>query len=189
MTVPLSPQDAAAQLSAVAADLAAALANEESAPLAPVMLLDRACDLIDRLSWAMCREPAVVPVGGLAEIARALAAVLRADSEEALSDDEALDLHARVIEAQASDLIAAYRLWAARGRRAGTFRDLLEGELADLPLAAAVFAELADIDIDKAIGRQVALTRSPAPGTQAPETPGEAALAPAGVETRPEWLS
>jgi hypothetical protein len=182
MTVPLSPQDAAAQLSAVAADLAAALADEECAPLAPVMLLDRACDLLDRLSWAMCRVPAVVPVGGLREIARPLAAELRADSKTAPADDDALDLQAQAVGAQAGNLAVAFRSWAARGRRpAGALRDLVEGEVAHLLLSTAIFAELAGIDTDKAIGRQLTLSLSPGRGSRAPGAGQDPALAPAGT--------
>jgi hypothetical protein len=182
MTVPLSPQDAAAQLSAVAADLAAALADEATDPLAPVLLLDRACDLLDRLSWAMCREPAVVPVGGLREIARALAAELRADSKTTPAGDDALGLQAQAVGAQAGDLAVAYRSWAARGRcPAGALRDLVEGEVAHLLLSTAIFAELAGIDIDKAIGQQLTLRLSPGCGNRAPGARKDPALEAGGT--------
>src|SRR5487761_1708260 len=74
MTSPLPLTDTAARLSAVAADLAAALGDEEADPLAPLPLLDQAADLVEVLSWGMCREPATFPLGGLREIARTLLA-------------------------------------------------------------------------------------------------------------------
>lgn len=166
MAVTESPREAAEQLAAVAAELAAALANEESAPLAPVVLLDQACGLLDRLSWAICREPVSVPVGGLAEIARALAAELRADGKPVPVGGAALDPQAYAVGAQTGDFAIAYRAWAARGHCAGALRDLVESETAHLLLTTAIFAELAGIDIDKAIGRLLSL--SPGPADQVP---------------------
>jgi hypothetical protein len=186
MTARLSPQEAASQLSAVSAELAAALADEASAPLAPVMLLDRACGLVDRLSWAMCREPAAAGAGGLAEIARCLAAELQDDSRTASAAEDSLSLQAQAVGAQAADLAAAYRWWAARGCRPGTARGLVESEVAAMLLTVAVFAELAGIDIDKAVGRQVTLARLPDADARAAQAAG---LALAVAEACPEHLS
>ena len=69
-------------------------------------------------------------------------------------------------------------------RGPAALQKLVESEVATMLLTVAVFAELAGIDIDKAIGRQVALTRSPGP--QIADPPGDAVLAPAGTETSPE---
>jgi len=158
MTIPVSPQDAAMRLSAVAGDLAAALAAEDAAPLAPMRLLDQACDLVSQLSWAMCREPAAFPLGGLREIARNMAADFTASPRDPRSDEPGIQ--AQAVSAQAGDLAAAYRRWASRGSCPGALRDVVEGEVATVLLVTAIFAEMAGIDIDRAIGRQVALTRS-----------------------------
>jgi hypothetical protein len=152
----MPPREAAVALSAAAADLSAALEHEDADPLAPIRCLDRACDLVSALSWALCREPACSPLGGLAEIARNLAAELRADSQQA--DDQEIDAQARAISAQAGDLAVAYHSWAARGRRPGPLRDEVEGEVAHILLTTAIFAEIAGLDIDKAIGWKLALT-------------------------------
>ena len=158
MTALSSPRDAAVALSAAAADLAAALDNEETDPLAPMGHLDRACELIDSLSWAMCREPAAFPLGGLREIARNMAADFTASPRDPRSDEPGIQ--AQAVSAQAGDLAAAYRRWASRGSCPGALRDVVEGEVATVLLVTAIFAEMAGIDIDRAIGRQVALTRS-----------------------------
>lgn len=128
VTAPLSLPDTAARLSVVAADLAAALEDEEAAPLAPLVLLDRVCDLAEALSWAMCREPATFPLGGLAEIARHLIAESSADGLPALLAVETSD-----------------------GPGHG-FADQTAGVI----LAAAVLAEQAGIDLDTAVARKVA---------------------------------
>jgi hypothetical protein len=154
----VSPQDAATRLSAVAGDLATALATEETATLAPMRLLDQACDLVGQLSWAMCREPAAFPLGDLREIARNLAAEFTSSPRDPRSDEPGVQ--AEMVSAQAHDLAAAYRRWTARGSRPGVLRDVVEGEVATVLVATAIFAEMAGIDIDRAIGRQVALTRS-----------------------------
>jgi hypothetical protein len=173
--VPVALPGAAARLSAVAADLAAALGNEEADPLAPMRHLDRACELLDALSWAMCREPAGFPAGGLREIARALAAELHAGSQGSLTDDDAADVQVRAVTAQAGELAHAYRRWAAAGGRPGARHDLVEDGIAHLLITTAILAEMTGIDIDRAIGRKVTVTRSPGSDP--------AALAPAGTGT------
>ena len=183
MAGPESQREAAEQLAAVATGLAAALADEESAPLAPVVLLDQACGLLDRLSWAICREPVSVPVGGLAEIARALAAELLADGKTAPPGGAALDPHALAVGTQAGDFAVAYHAWAARGHRTGAARDLVESETAHLLLTTAIFAELAGIDIDKAIGRLLSL--APGPADRAPRAePAQLPIAQATAGSR-----
>jgi hypothetical protein len=137
----------------------------------------------------MCSEPAAAGVGGLAEIARCPAAELQADSEAAPAAEDSLGLQAQAVGVQAADLAAAYRRWAARGCRPGATRGLVENEVAAMLLTVAVFAELAGIDIDKAIGRQLTLARTPDAGARAANSPGEAGLALAGAGACPEHLS
>lgn len=96
------------------------------------------------------------------EIARSLAAELGAGTQGTAAGGDALDVQAQAVGVQADELTAAYRRWAARGRRPGTVRSLVEGEVATMLLTTAIFAEMAGIGIDQAIGRQVTVTLSAA---------------------------
>jgi hypothetical protein len=134
MMMPLSLQDTAAQLSAVAADLAKALGEEEADPLAPLALLDRALDLLEVLSWGMCREPASFPLGGLREIARTLSASPPPSGHG-----------------------------PGCRSRPGDFRGF-EDEVAGVLLGAAVLAETAGVDLKAAIARRVTALQPAAGG-------------------------
>jgi hypothetical protein len=136
--MPLSLPGTAARLAAVAADLAAALEDEDADPLAPLMLLDRACGLTETLSWALCREPLTFPVAGLTEIARTLISAPG--------------------EAAAAAGAAGVGLCPPAGHQASAaFAD----EAAGLLLAVAVLAELAGIDLDAAVARKAAALSVP----------------------------
>jgi hypothetical protein len=137
MTEALSLPLAATRLSAVAARLSAALADEAADPLAPLTHLDRTLDLVELLSWGMCREPATFPVGGLREIARDLIG---------------------------EDAPAVGR--GCEGLRGGQPAEVFADELAGVILGAAVLAETAAVDLDAAITRQAAAlgaARAPVP--------------------------
>jgi hypothetical protein len=144
MTTPLSLPFAAARLSAVAANLANALANEETDPLAPLAHLDRAFDLMEILSWGMCREPASFPVAGLREIARDLIN----------GHDPA---PARV----------------CGGPRGGMPTAQFADQVAGVVLSAAVLAETTGVDLEAAISRKAAALRSQAAAATAPGGSGE----------------
>lgn len=159
MTSPLSLTDTAARLSAVAADLAAALADEEADPLAPLPLLDRAADLVEVLSWGMCREPATFPLGGLREIARTLLA----------GPFPAAGTGGRDGAGVAAVLLAGQPGAGRPGcgppgqeRRGGTAACDFADQAAGVLLAAAVLAEKAGVDLDAAVARRVAALRTEA---------------------------
>jgi hypothetical protein len=136
MTTSLSLPGAAARLSAVAADLATALGNEETDPMAPLTHLDRAFDLLEVLSWGMCREPASFPLGGLREIARDLIAADGTSHRPACAS-------------------------GCGGMPGCAFAD----EVAGVVLGAVVLAEAAGIDLEAALIRKAAVLASRQPET------------------------
>jgi hypothetical protein len=154
--MPLSLTGTAARLSATAADLAAALAAEEADPLAPLALLDRALDLLEVLSWGMCREPASFPLGGLREIARALTAGPPPGGPGTAGAGSVPGV--RVLTPAAG---AGHR--AGCPRQPGAFRGF-EDEVAGVLLGAAVLAETAGVDLDAAIARKLTALQPADPG-------------------------
>ncbi len=61
-----------------------------------------------------------------------------------------LDLQVICVCEEAGELAGAYRRWAGKARRKGTFEELCD-EVADVLIVTAVFAHRAGIDIDEAV--------------------------------------
>jgi NTP pyrophosphatase (non-canonical NTP hydrolase) len=155
--------DTAAELSATAADLAAAIdTGEPTGPLA-----SRAADLAAGLAAVLGTGPPGEPAD-LAQIARQLQQDLRANRRPAITDANQLDVQALCVAEEAGELVGAYRRWAGKARRTGTLADL-EDEVADVLIVTAVFAERAGIDINDVITRK--LTRIYRRGWRAGDTP------------------
>lgn len=139
--------DMAAELSATAADLAAAIdAGSATGPLS-----DRATDLACLVACAAGSGSAPVD---LAFIARALDGKLRENQRETVTGESQLDVQALCVAEETGELVGAYRRWAGKARRSGTFRDL-EDEVADVVISTAVFAERAGIDLNTVIRRKL----------------------------------
>ena len=101
---------------------------------------------------------AAAPVD-LRQIARHLDAQLRASRRPAITDANALDVQALCVAEEAGELVGAYRRWAGKARRTGTRREL-EGEIADVLIVTACFAERAGIDLDAAVAAKLAVIYS-----------------------------
>lgn len=148
MNTPL--YDAACELSATAADLAAAIDTGEATD----DLARRAGDLLADLAAGLgIGFPGTDPAD-LARIARQLDHDLRANHREAITEANMLDVQALCVAEEAGELVGAYRRWAGKARRAGTLRDL-EDEIADVLIVTATFAERAGIDLNQAIARKL----------------------------------
>jgi len=161
--------DTAAELSATAADLAAAIdTGEPTGPLAS-RAADLAAGLAAILGIGMPGEPA-----DLAQIARHLKRDLRANRRPAITDANQLDVQALCVAEEAGELVGAYRRWAGKARRTGTLADL-EDEVADVLIVTAMFAERTGIDINDAITRK--LTTIYRRGWRADGTPAAASVA------------
>jgi NTP pyrophosphatase (non-canonical NTP hydrolase) len=152
MTSTLS--DAAAELSATAADLAAAI--DTGGPTGP--LADRAADLLADLTAELGSGTPPGPAD-LRHIARRLLRDLVANRRPAITDANQLDVQAMCVAEEAGELVGAYRRWAGKARRTGTRRDL-EDEVADVLIVTAVFAERAGIDLDEAIAAKLTVIYS-----------------------------
>ena len=88
----------------------------------------------------------------LAEIARKLDSdlALNRGPDSRITDENQLDVQALCVAEEAGELVGAYRRWAGKARRSGTFEEV-RSELADLLIVTAVFAERLGIDIDAAV--------------------------------------
>jgi len=142
--------DTAAELSATAADLAAAIGTGQ--PAGP--LTRRASDLLADLTTTLGVAPGYP--ADLRFIARRLLRDLVANRRPAITDANQLDVQALCVAEEAGELIGAYRRWAGKARRTGTRREL-EDEIADVLIVTAVFAERAGIDLDQAIAAKLAV--------------------------------
>jgi NTP pyrophosphatase (non-canonical NTP hydrolase) len=145
----LSLYDTAAELSATAADLAAAIDTDE----ATADLACRAASLLADINAGLGIGTPPGPAD-LAQIARQLDHDLRANRREAITDANLLDVQALCVAEEAGELVGAYRRWAGKARRPGTRRDL-EDEIADVLIVTATFAERAGIDLNEAIARKL----------------------------------
>jgi NTP pyrophosphatase (non-canonical NTP hydrolase) len=92
----------------------------------------------------------------LREIARELEAHLTSNRRPGITDSNALDVQAMCVAEEAGELVGAYRRYAGKARRRGTFREM-EDEIADVLIVTAVFAERAGVDIDAAVSRKLAV--------------------------------
>jgi NTP pyrophosphatase (non-canonical NTP hydrolase) len=96
----------------------------------------------------------------LAHIASELDAALKMNRREIWDESsDLLDLQALCIAEEAGELIGAYRRWAGKARRVGSFREV-EDEVADLLIVTAVFAVRAGVDLDAAVERKLAVIYS-----------------------------
>jgi NTP pyrophosphatase (non-canonical NTP hydrolase) len=86
----------------------------------------------------------------LKEFAARLQCDLDLNRRDGLETQDLLDLQALCVAEEAGEMVGAYRRWAGKARRLGTF-DELRDEVADVLIVTAVFAHLAGIDIDQAI--------------------------------------
>lgn len=92
----------------------------------------------------------------LQAIARELDKHLTANRRDAITDESRLDVQAICVAEEAGELMGAYRRWAGKARRTGTFEEL-EAELADLLIVTAVFAERLGISISDAVAAKLAV--------------------------------
>jgi NTP pyrophosphatase (non-canonical NTP hydrolase) len=67
---------------------------------------------------------------------------------------DVLDIQALCVAEEAGELVGAYRRWAGKARRKGSFRDV-EDEVADVLLTTAVFAVRAGVDLDAVVERKL----------------------------------
>jgi NTP pyrophosphatase (non-canonical NTP hydrolase) len=159
----------AADLSATAADIAAAIAEGRACP----GHLARARRLLGALTGAIEGMPAgpgsPLPLAG---IARRLQRDLRANRRPGITDANQLDVQALCVAEEAGELVGAYRRWAGKARRTGALADL-EDEVADVLIVTAVFAGRAGIDINAAVARKVAVIYRR--GWREEDTPAQAA--------------
>ena len=141
--------DTAAELSATAADLAAAIDTDEPTD-------DLACRAANLLTDLNAGLAIGVPpeVADLRQIARRLRRDLDANRRPGLSDFNLLDFQALVVAEEAGELVGAYRRWSGRARRTGTLAEL-QDEVADVLIVTAVFAERAGIDLNEASARKL----------------------------------
>jgi NTP pyrophosphatase (non-canonical NTP hydrolase) len=78
---------------------------------------------------------------------------------EGITDENQLDVQALCVAEEAGELVGAYRRWAGKARRNGSSQEIKD-EIADVLIAAAVFAERLGIDIDKAVRDKLDVIRS-----------------------------
>lgn len=96
----------------------------------------------------------------LAHIAGELDIALKANRGETWDESsDLLDLQALCVAEEAGELIGAYRRWAGKARREGTFREV-EDEVADVLIVTALFAHRMGIDLDAAVERKLAVVYS-----------------------------
>lgn len=70
-----------------------------------------------------------------------------------------MDVQALCVAEEAGELVGAYRRWAGKARRTGTFREL-EDEVADLLIVTAIFAVQVGVDLDAAVKAKLAVIHS-----------------------------
>jgi len=163
--------DTAAELSATAADLAAAIDTDEPT----YDLACRAANLLADLNAGLCIGVPPEPAD-LRHIARQLHRELRANRRHAITDASQLDVQALCVAEEAGELVGAYRRYAGKARRTGTRREL-EDEIADVLIVTAMFAERAGIDLDAALTAKLAVIYSR--GWREEDTIVTAAMVPA----------
>lgn len=162
--MPLTDYDTAAELSATAADLAAAISTP-SGQRRNTAHLKRIHDLLADLDAALDYSgPVTNPAPGtLAGLAGTVAGHLNAHFDPAtLPVQQVLAL-----AEEAGEFTAAYRRWAGMARRRGTWDDV-RAELADVVITAYVTARVLGIDLDAAWQAKAAVIlsrgwREPAP--------------------------
>ena len=88
----------------------------------------------------------------LQEIAEKLRDDLEANRapDSSISGGDILDLQAICVAEEAGELLGAYRRWAGKARRKGSFEDVRQ-EIADVLICTSVFAVRLGIDIDAAV--------------------------------------
>jgi NTP pyrophosphatase (non-canonical NTP hydrolase) len=144
----LTDYDTAAELSATAADIAAAIADGRTPTAADV---DHARDMLDTLA-VLTGGPAA---GSLADFADTVTGHLRAHFDPAtLPVQQVLAL-----AEEAGEFTAAYRRWAGMARRPGGWDDVC-AELADVVITAHVTARVLGIDLDAAWRAKAAVVLS-----------------------------
>jgi len=95
----------------------------------------------------------------LRETTKQLSGDLSMNRRTGITDDNALDVQALCIAEEAGELVGAYRRHAGKARRTGSLADV-EGEIADMLIVTAIFAEMLDIDIDRAVERKLEIIYS-----------------------------
>jgi NTP pyrophosphatase (non-canonical NTP hydrolase) len=146
--------EVAAELSATAADLAAAIDTGEPTDGLARHAADLLTDLNAGLAIGEPPEPA-----DLRQIARRLRRDLDANRRPGLADFNLLDFQALGVAEEAGELVGAYRRWSGRARRTGTLAEL-QDEVADVLIVTAVFAERAGIDLNAAIAAKLTVIYS-----------------------------
>lgn len=112
-------------------------------------------------------------IADLTAIALRLQADLRRNrSGIAITDANELDVQALCVAEEAGELVGAYRRWAGKARRRGTLGELA-GEIADVLITTAVFAELAGIDLDEAVESKLTVIYARGWREEAPGEPEE----------------
>ena len=172
--------DTAAELSATAADLAAAIDTDEPT----YYLACHAANLLADLNAGLCIGVPPEPAD-LRHIARQLHRELRANRRPAITDANQLDVQALCVAEEAGELVGAYRRYAGKARRTGTRREL-EDEIADVLIVTAMFAERAGIDLHAALTAKLAVIYSrgwhqdDSPADGSPAHPSPPITAPCG---------
>lgn len=108
-----------------------------------------------------CPDPAARRKGkmNLAEATKRLSTDLSMNRRLSLTDENALDVQAICVAEEAGELLGAYRRWAGKARRTGSFSDV-EDEIADVLIVTAVFAAQLGVDIDKAVENKLQIIYS-----------------------------
>jgi NTP pyrophosphatase (non-canonical NTP hydrolase) len=97
----------------------------------------------------------------LARIAAKLQAdlALNRGPDSRITDENQLDVQALCVAEEAGELVGAYRRWAGKARRRGTFEEV-RLEVADVLIVTAVFAARAKVDIDQALADKLKIIYS-----------------------------
>lgn len=173
----LTDHDTAAELSATAADIAAAISDGRAPAAAD---LDHARDMLETLSVLLGFPPG--PAAGLAEFAETVTGHLAANFAPAtLPVQQVLAL-----AEEAGEFTAAYRRWAGMARRPGTWADV-RAELADVVITAYVTARVLGIDLDDAWHAKAQIVLSRGWRQETPATTALIAAAPCrGSVSKPD---
>jgi NTP pyrophosphatase (non-canonical NTP hydrolase) len=76
-----------------------------------------------------------------------------------ITEENQLDVQALCVAEEAGELVGAYRRWAGKARRPGTFEEMCL-EVADVLIVTGVFAIRAGIDIDAALSGKLEIIYS-----------------------------